>query len=89
MAHPISSLEMTIRTGDDELRGDSTAYVIVLHGGSTRQYSTILKKNKRSHLVEQQFERGHYLESSARSHPQERPTFWHKPAVPRQRLRNA
>jgi hypothetical protein len=46
MADPISSLEMTIRTGDDELRGDSTAtaYVIVSHGGSTRRYSTIRKK---------------------------------------------
>jgi hypothetical protein len=89
MAHPIPSLEITIRTGDDDPRGDSiaTAYLIVSHGGSTGQYSTILKKksswsNNSSHGA-------HYLkypEFSAQRLQQERPTFWHRPAIPRRRL---
>jgi len=46
MAHPIPTLEITVNTGDDDLRGDSTAtaYILVSHGGNTREYSTILKK---------------------------------------------
>ena len=46
MPHPVSTLQITIDTGDDDLRGDSTAtaYLIALHGGSTREYSTTLKK---------------------------------------------
>lgn len=45
MANPVPTLQITISTGDDDLRGDSsaTAYVIASHGGSTREYSTILK----------------------------------------------
>jgi hypothetical protein len=41
----ISNLAITIGTGDDDLRGDSsaTAYILVLHGGKSREYSTILK----------------------------------------------
>jgi hypothetical protein len=41
----ISNLAITIVTGDDDLRGDSsaTAYVLVTHGPKTREYSTILK----------------------------------------------
>jgi hypothetical protein len=41
----ITNLELTIVTGGDDLRGDSsaTAYVIVGDGNRTREYSTQLK----------------------------------------------
>jgi hypothetical protein len=41
----ITNLELTIVTGGDDLRGDSsaTAYVIVAAGNRTREYSTQLK----------------------------------------------
>src|SRR5215469_16475602 len=42
---PIATLEMTIVTGGDDLRGDSssTAYIITVDGNRTKEYSTILK----------------------------------------------
>lgn len=45
MTAPISNLEVTIVTGGDDLRGDSssTAYIIVVENGRTKEYSTILK----------------------------------------------
>jgi hypothetical protein len=41
----IPSVEITIVTGDDDLRSDSsaTAYMLVSHGGDVREYSAILK----------------------------------------------
>jgi carbohydrate-binding DOMON domain-containing protein len=41
----IPSLEITIGTGDDDLRGDSsaTAYVLVQMGDDLKEFSTILK----------------------------------------------
>jgi hypothetical protein len=41
----ITNLELTIVTGGDDLRGDSsaTAYIIVVDGNRTREYSTQLK----------------------------------------------
>jgi hypothetical protein len=42
----IASLEITIGTGDDDLRGDSsaTAYLLVEIGHELKEYSTILKQ---------------------------------------------
>ena len=41
----ITNLELTIVTGGDDLRGDSsaTAYIIVANGNRTREFSTELK----------------------------------------------
>jgi hypothetical protein len=41
----ITNLELTIVTGGDDLRGDSsaTAYIIVVNGDRTEEYSTQLK----------------------------------------------
>jgi hypothetical protein len=41
----ISSLQITVATGEDDLRGDSsaTAYVLVMQGDDLNEYSTVLK----------------------------------------------
>src|SRR5579859_1436161 len=41
----VPNLEVTIVTGGDDLRGDSsaTAYVLVVEGNGTEEYSTFLK----------------------------------------------
>ena len=41
----ITNLELTVGTGGDDLRGDSsaTAYIIVVEGDRTKEYSTTLK----------------------------------------------
>jgi hypothetical protein len=41
----IPSLEVTVVTGGDDLRGDSsaTAYVVIGDGNGTKEYSTLLK----------------------------------------------
>ncbi len=45
MATTIPNLEITLVTGGDDLRGDSsaTAYIIAVENGGTKEYSTILK----------------------------------------------
>jgi hypothetical protein len=45
MSTPVPNLEITIDTGSDNLRGDSssTAYVVVVHGNGTEEFSTMLK----------------------------------------------
>jgi hypothetical protein len=50
MATSIPNLEITIVTGSDNLRSDSsaTAYVLVVEGNETKEFSTILKSEAES-----------------------------------------
>jgi len=45
MPQDVSNLQITILTGGDDLRGDSsaTAYILVVEGEGTEEYSTLLK----------------------------------------------
>ena len=45
MATEVPNLEITIGTGGDDLRGDSsaTAYILTVKGEGTEEYSTLLK----------------------------------------------
>jgi hypothetical protein len=45
MATSVPTIELTVVTGGDDLRSDSsaTAYVIAVEGGDTREFSTIIK----------------------------------------------